>query len=148
MISKLNHQDEQIAKKIYQIQQAAYRIEAELMGFNDIPQLHETVQELQKSKELFIGYSQEQLQGVISYQVEEETVDIHRLVVDPIYFRQGIGKKLVSYLLKKYRGYKFTVSTGTANKPAIGLYKMFGFQESNLIQVAPNIYCTQFYLNN
>ncbi|ANU22270.1 GNAT family N-acetyltransferase [Planococcus donghaensis] len=148
MISKLNQQDEQIAKQIHHIQQAAYRIEAEMMGFYDIPQLQETLQELQKSDELFIGYGEGQVQGVISYRVKGETVDINRLVVGPTYFRKGIGKKLVSYLLKNYRGYEFTVSTGTANKPAIALYQMFGFQEVGVIQVAPGIYCTQFRLRN
>ncbi|ANU14186.1 YqkA [Planococcus halocryophilus Or1] len=148
MITVLNHQDKQMAEKIQQIQQAAYRVEAELMGFFGIPQLHETIREIQNSTELFIGYSEEQLQGVLSYKVEEGMIDIHRLVVDPAHFRKGIGKKLLSEVLKKYRAYDFKVSTGSANQPAITLYKLFGFQETGVIEVAPGIYCTQLYLNN
>ncbi|MBT2569374.1 GNAT family N-acetyltransferase [Planococcus sp. ISL-110] len=148
MILKLDHQDKQIAKEIQQIQQAAYRVEAELMGFDAIPQLNESITEIQKSTETFAGYSEGQLQGVISYQINEGTVDIHRLVVSPGHFRKGIGKQLVGYLLKHCKGYEFTVSTGTANKPAIALYKAFGFQEQCLIEVAPGIYCTLFYLSN
>lgn len=148
MICKINHQDEQVAKKIQQIQQQAYRIEAEMMGFYGIPQLHETVLEIQDSTEIFIGLNEEQLQGVISYRIEEGLVDIHRLVVAPCYFRKGVAKRLVEYVLRNYRGYEFTVSTGTANKPAIALYKTFGFQEQRLIEVAPGIHCTQFSLSN
>lgn len=118
------------------------------MGFDGIPQLHETFAEIQNSTEIFTGYLERQLQGVISYRVKEGVVDIHRLVVSPNHFRKGIGKSLVEYLLKQYDGYEFAVSTGTANKPAISLYKALGFQEQGSIEVAPGIHCTQFYLNN
>lgn len=148
MIIALNHQDKQTAEKIQQIQQAAYRVEAELMGFFGIPQLRETICEIQNSTELFIGYNEEQLRGVLSYKVEEGVIDIHRLVVDPAHFRKGIGRELLSEVLKKYRAHDVKVSTGSANHPAISLYKLFGFQEIGVIEVAPDIYCTQLYLNN
>lgn len=148
MIHILNLRNDRLAKEIQEIQQSAYRIEAELMGFYGIPQLHETVVEIQKSTETFVGYSEERLQGILSYQVEEGMVDIHRLVVHPGHFRKGVGRKLVAYLLERYRDYGIMVSTGTANKPAIALYKAFGFQEQRLIEVAPGITCTQFSLDN
>ncbi|EIM07212.1 ribosomal-protein-alanine acetyltransferase [Planococcus antarcticus DSM 14505] len=118
------------------------------MGFDGIPQLYEKVSEIQKSTETFAGYSEEQLQGVISFQIDEGILAIHRLVVSPTYFRKGIGKRLVEYLLEHYKGYEFVVSTGTANKPAIALYTAYGFQEQRLIEVAPGIHCTQYSLSN
>lgn len=148
MIGRLNHQDPKVAEKIQQLQQAAYQVEAELMGFYDIPQLHETVEEIQNSTEIFWGYTKQHVQGILSYKIEEGTVDIHRLIVDPDYFRLGIGRKLVGELIKKHRAYTVTVSTGSANKPAIALYKLFGFQEVGVMEVAPGIYCTQLQLNN
>ncbi|MDQ0428148.1 ribosomal protein S18 acetylase RimI-like enzyme [Planomicrobium stackebrandtii] len=138
----------QIAKEIQQIQQAAYRVEAELIRFDGIPQLYETLAEIQKSNETFLGYSEGQLLGIISYQVKGGTVEIHRLVVSPNHFRKGVGKKLMEYLLEKFKEHDFTVSTGTANKPATALYKAFGFREQGLLEVAPGVYCTQFYLSN
>ncbi|ANU27324.1 GNAT family N-acetyltransferase [Planococcus versutus] len=146
MVYQLDHQNRSIAKKIQQIQQAAYRVEAELIGFYKIPQLAETIEEIQNSTETFLGYSEEQLQGVISYKLEEDVVDIYRLVVDPIHFRKGVGKKLLNYLLKKQYACDFIVSTGSANKPAMALYKWFGFQEGAVVEVAPGIYCIQLHL--
>ena len=148
MIEKINHQNEQAAKEILEIQQSAYRIEAEMMGFYGIPQLHETVVDIQGSSETFVGYREDILMGVVAYKIKEGVVDIHRLVVSPAYFRKGVGKRLVKYLLKRYKGYEFTVSTGTANKPAIALYQAFGFQEQRKFEVAPETECTQFSLRN
>ncbi|WP_186759604.1 N-acetyltransferase [Planococcus sp. CPCC 101016] len=148
MIHEIDHQNEQLAKEIQEIQQAAYRIEAELMGFDGIPQLYEAVHEIQNSPETFIGYSIERLQGVVSYRVKQGIVDIHRLVVDPDHFRKGIGKQLIAYLLERYKGYEFMVSTGTANKPAIALYQANGFRELRVFEVAPGVHCTQFSLSN
>ncbi len=147
MIREIDHQNKQLAKEIQKIQQAAYRIEAELMEFDGIPQLYETVREIQNSPDTFIGFSIERLQGVASYQVEQGIVDIHRLVVDPDQFRKGIGKQLVAYLLERYKGYEFVVSTGTANKPAIALYQANGFKEQRVFEVAPGVQCIQFSLN-
>ena len=148
MIHEINHRNEQQAKEIQKIQQAAYRIEAELMGFYEIPQLHESVHEIQNSPETFIGYSKERLKGVVSHRVEDGIVDIYRLVVDPDHFRKGVGKQLIAHLLERYTGYKFTVSTGAANKPAIALYQSYGFREQRSIEVAPGIHCTQFSLSS
>lgn len=148
MIGEINHRNEQIAEEILAIQLPAYRLEAELMGFYEIPQLHETATDIQNSGELFVGCREEELIGVVSYKIAEGLVDIHRLVVSPAHFRKGIGKRLVEYLLKRYKGYEFIVSTGTANKPAIALYQAFGFQEQRKIEVAPGIECTEFSIRN
>ena len=148
MIGEIDHHKEQIAQEILKIQLPAYGIEAELMDFFEIPQLHETASDIQNSEEFFIGFQEEELMGVVSYKIAEGLVDIHRLIVNPAYFRRGIGKRLVEYLLKRYKGYDFTVSTGTANKPAIALYQAFGFQEQRKVEVAPGIECTAFSLRN
>ena len=55
MIGEIDHHKEQIAQEILKIQLPAYRIEAELMDFFEIPQLHETASDIQNSEEFFIG---------------------------------------------------------------------------------------------
>ena len=67
--------------------------------------------------------------AVIELDANKKVVHIQSLVVDPKYFRQGIGRKLVQYVLDKYEVELITVETGVDNLPAISLYKSFGFKE-------------------
>lgn len=143
MIREIDHRNEAAAKAIQRIQRPAYLVEAELMGFEGIPQLNESFLEIQNSGETFLGYlEQEFLMGFISYKKENNTIDIHRLVVDPEHFRKGIGSELLTSLTKTFKGMEFIVSTGKANKPAKNLYISFGFAESEDFEVAPGIFCT------
>ncbi|WKA58040.1 GNAT family N-acetyltransferase [Planococcus shenhongbingii] len=144
MIVRLDHHLEKAAQAIQKIQQPAYKVEAALMGFEGIPQLHETVEEIQDSQEIFMGFLEGELKGFISYKKEDCTIDIHRLVVAPFYFRQGIGRRLLTYLLEQYKGHDFIVSTGTANEPAKKLYESHGFVEQDCFEVAPGVFCSRF----
>lgn len=144
MIEGLNNRDSKIAEEIQRVQQPAYQIEADLMGFQGIPQLAESIMEIQNSNELFTGFVEEEIKGFISYAKEEGLIDICRLVVHPSHFRQGIAKKLLGFLLDRYPAHEFIVSTGTANEPAKNLYRSFGFIEQDEFEVAPGISCTNF----
>lgn len=146
MITTIDHRDEQTAKAIQSIQRPAYRIEAELMGFHGIPHITETVEEIQQSNEIFLGFVDEYLKGFISYKEQDGIVDIYRLVVDPLQFRRGIARQLVDHLLKDKKSAEFIVSTGTANAPARKLYESFGFKEEETFEVADGVTCTQFRL--
>lgn len=56
------------AERMWQLQQAAYRVEAELIGWADLPPLRETARELMDSDETFIAYMEEgELAGALSY---------------------------------------------------------------------------------
>ena len=59
----------------------------------------------------------------------QDLTHIQSLVVYPKYFRNGIGRKLVQFILDNYKAKIFTVETGINNHPAIKLYKNLGFQE-------------------
>lgn len=140
MIVYLNDINESLAKEIVRVQIASYNIEAELIGFSDIPQLKDTVESIMISEEVFIGYRLEQeWVGFLSYTIEKDIVDICRLVVHPDHFRKGIAKKLVEETLSLAAGKKVMVSTGTKNHPALNLYKNFGFQLVNKLEVAPGV---------
>lgn len=143
MISEIDHRNEITAKAIQRIQRPAYMVEAELMGFEGIPQLKESILEIQNSGETFLGYLEhDRLMGFISYKIENNTIDIHRLIVDPVHFRQGIGRELLTSLTKMFEGMTFLVSTGKMNNPAKNLYTSFGFVETEDFEVAPGIFCT------
>ena len=146
MITEIDQTDEKIARDIQSIQRPAYRIEAELMGFHDIPHISETIDEIQQSDEVFLGYQDGYLKGFISYKQQDGIIDIYRLVVDPLQFRQGIARSLVGHLLEQMAASEYIVSTGTANVPARKLYESFGFREEETFEVAPGVTCTQFRL--
>ena len=148
MIQTLNNRELKTAEDIQRIQQPAYQIEANLMGFQGIPQLAESIVEIQNSNELFIGFVEEEIKGFISYTEEEGLIDIYRLVVHPAHFRQGIARKLIRFLLDQYPAHEFIVSTGTANEPAKNLYRSFGFIEQDVFEVAPGVTCTNFHKKN
>lgn len=129
LIRILDLKNNTIAERVLEIQHRAYRIEADLIGFDGIPPLHETLDDLRSSEETFIGYLVDDvLAGVLSYIIIDSTLDIGRLVVHPAYFRQGIGKALVEYVETIEGIQKLIVSTGALNTPARQLYKRLGYQ--------------------
>ncbi|AKF95011.1 N-acetyltransferase [Brevibacillus halotolerans] len=144
MITNLHVSDEEIAKKILNVQIPAYKIEAEIIHFYGIPQLKDTVETIRTCNENFLGYMlDEELAGVISYTVDQNHMEICRLVVHPNHFRKGIARSLVGYVIENVaKGKKTTVSTGAKNIPAKKLYSMFGFIEVQDIEVAPNVFIT------
>jgi len=144
MIIKLDHWQKETAEAIQRIQKPAYEVEAKLIGFDGIPQIEEPVEEIQKSDEVFMGIVEERLKGFISFKEIGKTIDIHRLVVDPAAFRQGLGKRLLVHLIEQYGNHDFVVSTGTANQPAVNLYESMGFTEQKRFEVAPGIMCSEF----
>lgn len=146
MINQLDMTNKDIVKQMLNIQIPAYKVEAEIINFDGIPQLQDTVDSLMKLDETFLGYwLDDVLVGFISYTSESNGCDICRLVVDPKHFRKGVAKSLLEYLLKQLNNKNIvSVSTGKANVPAKYLYEKYGFQEEKDVEVAPNVYITQF----
>ncbi|MCR2807126.1 GNAT family N-acetyltransferase [Paenibacillus soyae] len=149
MIRGLNNREEDIAQYILDVQLPAYRVEAELIGYDDIPPLRDTVDTIRNSKETFVGYFIEQeLAGFISYESADDAIDLCRMVVHPGYFRRGIAKRLLAYVLADAASSKkVTVSTGARNEPAKSLYRGFGFVLAKELEVAPGLSLAFFELD-
>ena len=130
MIIKINNKENKIAEEIRAIFQASYTVEAKMLKAVDFPPLQRTVSQFLKSdSEFYAYYLIENIAGVIEIENDEDLTHIQSLVVYPKYFRNGIGSKLVRFILDNYEAKIFTVETGIDNHPAIKLYKSFGFQE-------------------
>lgn len=131
MIQKLDHTSANIAEKIRSVFQVSYPVEADLLKAIDFPPLKRSLANFLKSETHFYGYFQDdELAAVAEIKSENSNTHIQSLVVDPYYFRQGIGKKLVSFIFEIYTTTTFSVETGLANLPATSLYKKFGFIET------------------
>ncbi len=132
MIRKLNNSSEDVASKIFTVFQNSYKIEAQLIGVGalDFPPLSRSAKNIENSKSLFYGFSEnETLAGVIEIVIDDKKVDINSLIVEPAYFGQGIASQLISYILDNINFSEVVVETAVENIPAINLYKKHGFVE-------------------
>lgn len=130
MIKILDNTNEDVANKIFVIFQNSYKVEAQLIGTLDFPPLLRSAKDIENSKTLFYGFSENEcLAAVIEIVIENKQLEINSLTVDPNYFRKGIANKLMNYVLQKFDFSEAIVETAVVNTPAINLYKQHGFIE-------------------
>jgi ribosomal protein S18 acetylase RimI-like enzyme len=146
VIEKLNLKNIETAKCVLELQLASYKIEAEIIGFDEIPPLKDTVNSLKACDEIFYGYHiNDVLAGIISYKIIDNTVDIHRLAVHPLYFKRGIAGKLLYFIEGlESNSNKVIVCTGSENVPAVNLYMKNGYKKNKNIEISKGIYITEF----
>lgn len=148
-IIKLNLQEDSTVDELWSIQHKAYRLEAELIGFREIPPLMETRDMLRRSGEDFYGCFDDNgdLMGAVA--TEEESpgkLTFTRMMVSPDFFRKGVAGNLLEYVFKLYdRMEQFIVSTGKLNVPAVSLYIKYGFVAIGSEEVAPGVELIEFH---
>ena len=134
----------ELAARIVQLQRAAYAVEAELIGFDGIPPLHDTADDVMALElDWVAAFEGGELVGGLGYSDDGPIREIDRLFVDPAHARRGIGKALVMAAIADGRT---TVSTGTANVPAVSLYEGLGFTRLGERAIAPDVTITEFEL--
>ena len=70
--------------------------------------------------------------GFLEYSLIYDRIEIDNLLVDDKYRNQGIGTKLMAYLVSlaiNYMVVNITLEVRVSNNIAINLYKKFGFRE-------------------
>ena len=141
---RLDLADEPTLRQLWELQRAAYAVEAALIGFDGIPALHESLQELRGCGESFLGTSDEAgLSGAVSWtRLPDGTLDICRLVVAPRAHRRGVATALLDGLDAVEPADVTVVSTGTANLPALALYRRRGFVAVGTRGIAPGVTVT------
>jgi ribosomal protein S18 acetylase RimI-like enzyme len=141
MIRKLAFDTNEKALELLQLQMCAYRVEAELIGFDDIPPLKDTISSIREAKETFYGiYMGDELAGAISYETFGGEVTICRVMVHPDHFRKGIASSLLQHVLKvEQAAERIYVSTGAKNEPAVRLYLTHDFREHARRVIGPDI---------
>ncbi|WP_371408593.1 GNAT family N-acetyltransferase [Micromonospora zamorensis] len=137
--------DERLARVLLSLQQAAYAVEASIIGDDRIPPLRETLDELRGTPLRWLGaFDDRRLVGAIARSEDHSEVDIHRLVVDPTLHRRGVGRTLVSEVLALAGRRRTVVSTGRANLPARALYEGLGFVLVDEKEVIPDLWVTRY----
>lgn len=129
---------------LVRIQRAAYQVEAALIGDERIPALYESEADLRAAALWWIvdRDSSGSIRGGIAFQVEDDEVDIHRLVVDPTSHRLGIGRRLVRDATT--HGSRTVVSTGLLNGPARSLYESLAFTHVGDREVIPGLWVSDY----
>jgi len=149
MIRKIDHTSLEISNKIYLIFQSSYAVEAALLKSDDFPPLKRSIQAIQDSDTSFFGYySNEQLCAVIELEVYKNHIHVRSLTVDPRYFRQGIGYRLLQFVIDEFHPHLTTVETGHANHPAVNFYLNFGFRKDKVFMTDVGIEKISFKLIN
>jgi ribosomal protein S18 acetylase RimI-like enzyme len=130
MIKKLDHTNLAIATKMRVVFQESYAVEAALLNATNFPPLQRPLESYIKSTTTFFGYHiKDEIVGIVEVSPKEKTTHINSLVVSPHFFRQGIGRELMNYILQKFTSKVVTVETGLENIPASKLYTSFHFKE-------------------
>ena len=130
MKKKLKNNKIEVSKQIRSLFQLSYVVEAKLLDATDFPPLRQTLDSYLKSDNLFFGYLEKnELAGIIEIEYNNIFTDINSLVVNPMFFRLGITRKLLEFVLNRFDSNLFIVETGVNNKQAIELYKNIGFKE-------------------
>jgi GNAT superfamily N-acetyltransferase len=142
MIKSIDFKDDRLVKELYELQRAAYLIEARLINFYDIPPLKETIDELTECDETFFGYFEENsLVGALSYTIDGQELTICRMMVHPNHFRKGIAQELLHAVEKRNGDISiFKVATGKENLPARALYQNNGYHHLEDIEIVPGFF--------
>ncbi|MFH8394332.1 GNAT family N-acetyltransferase [Streptomyces sp. NPDC018036] len=142
--------DPDTLRQLWDLQRASYAVEAQLIGFDGIPPLHESLEQLRTCDESFIGVRDEsKLVGAVGWtRLRNGALDICRLVVHPIAHRRGVATALLDALDSIEPAELAVVSTGTANLPAVALYRRRGFVPVCERQIAPGVMVTELERQN
>ncbi len=141
MITEATPADYSVAAQIHAVAQAAYTLEAELIGCAEFPPLRESLDELRQSSDSFLVFQQSgSIIGALSFDCSADPVAITRLVVSPAHLRQGIATALLAELERRLSpNARLTVSTAEANTPAVFLYQRFGYTTVSVSNSAEGI---------
>lgn len=120
--------------EILSLQKKAFAEVARLMNKYDLPPLLQTIEELQNEYEqgVILKYLSEEnkiIGSVRGFSDKNNICHIGKLVVDPDYQNQGIGKILMCEIEKRFLSCDtFTLFTGDETPNTLFLYKKIGYQ--------------------
>jgi ribosomal protein S18 acetylase RimI-like enzyme len=145
LIEPVDPFDQRRGAELLALQQAAYAVEAELIGDSRIPALTQTLDELRADRLTWLAaLEQDELVGAIGWTETVQLTDLDRLVVHPLWHRRGLGRALVRELLARCGTPLVVVSTGRDNLPARRLYQGLGFRWLQDVEAIPGLWVSRY----
>ncbi|MGI5336076.1 GNAT family N-acetyltransferase [Streptomyces sp. CA-181903] len=143
--------DAATASQVHRVGRRAYAVEAELIGHTGIPALRESLEEMRAQPLRWLGAvtGSGRVAAFVAWQEfgEDAAVDVHRVCVDPPWFRRGLASRLLRHLLGELvPGRDVVVSTGADNHPAVALYQRLGFARLADFEPVPGLAVARFRL--
>lgn len=139
--------DPYVAATVLALQRSSYAVEADLIGDDRLPPLHEDEQGLAAFRGSWImAWDGTELIGAIAWSTHDEHVDIHKVMVSPAAMRRGVASHLLGRVLSTSPDRAVVVTTGRDNAPAVSLYAKHGFVHEGDERVPPGIWISRLRL--
>ncbi|MCL2077754.1 MAG: GNAT family N-acetyltransferase [Oscillospiraceae bacterium] len=130
-------------KEILELQYLAFKSEAKRINDFSIPPLVQTYDEKLVEYQKKTILKAVNLNGKIIGSVSVYTVDgishIEKLIVNPEFQKQGVGKALLLAAENEYPSERYELYTGTKNSEAISLYERVGYVGFKEEKVSDNL---------
>ncbi|KAB7833849.1 GNAT family N-acetyltransferase [Streptomyces mobaraensis] len=155
VLRELSMADAATAAEVRDVGRRAYAVEAGLIGFAGIPALRESLEEMRAQPLRWLGAvtGSGRVAAFVAWREpdegtdEEAVVDVHRVCVDPPWFRRGLASRLLRHLLDELAPeHDAVVSTGARNHPAVALYRRLGFVRVGGFEPVPGVPVSRFRL--
>ncbi|MGE5372274.1 MAG: GNAT family N-acetyltransferase [Solirubrobacterales bacterium] len=115
---------------ILALQQLAYQSEAEIYQDSAIHPLRETLDELRvfhAENKVLKAVADGRIVGSVRGREADGTCYVGRLIVDPEYQNQGIGKALLKQIETEFPGCRYELFTGHKSDKNLALYQKMGY---------------------
>ncbi|HVE90795.1 MAG TPA: GNAT family N-acetyltransferase [Actinomycetota bacterium] len=145
-VRELDQRDLFTAARITALQRVSYEQEAKLIGFDAIPPLRESAEDVSALHLTMLGVEDElgELCAILGFARTGDTVGIDRLAVRPDRFRTGLARLLLEHLHDREDARRFEVSTGADNLPAVRLYLSMGYEATANVALPQGLMITLF----
>lgn len=134
--------DEDDLEEILQLQYLAYQSEARLLHNFEIPPLKQTIEEVKKEYQngvILKAVQENKIIGSVRGVVNDGTLFVGKLMVEPQHQHQGIGSRLLLEIEKEIPHKRCELFTSTKSENNIRLYEKAGYRIFQEKKVSPEL---------